>query len=347
MHDITQVLRTLARIACPATVFKAEAIVGPARPAGLPRDRGHQGKVSDLAYHNSLMVQVWSMLATGDVRLTAHALRGLPPTPPRSTWITYVRCHDDIGWAIDDADAAALGIDGWSHRRFLSDWYAGDFPGSPARGLVFQENPATGDRRISGTAATLSGLESAGTDRAAVEAAVARIVLAHTVIAGFGGIPVLWSGDELAQLDDPDWALEPGHAGDNRWTHRPRLDWARAAGRHDRSRPEGRVFEALGHLARVRASLPHLHASVASEVLEVHDPGVLAVLRRHPVGVMVALHNVRGDLARWPGDRLADLGLREPYDALTGAPPQWVDGQVVVPPWGSLWLVDREAAASR
>jgi len=343
VHDITQVLRTLTRIACPATAFKAEAIVAPRELLAYLGTGGHQGKVSDLAYHNSLMVQVWSMLATGDVRLTAHALRGLPPAPPRSTWITYVRCHDDIGWAIDDADAAALGLDGRSHRRFLSDWYAGSFPGSPARGLVFQENPATGDRRISGTAAQLCGLASAGGDRAAVEAAVARIVLAHSVIAGFGGIPVLWSGDELAQLDDPDWASEPGHAGDNRWTHRPRLDWSRAAGRHDPSTPQGRVFEAVAHLGRVRAGLPHLHASVTNEVLEVHDPGVLAILRRHPVGTMVALHNVRGESARWPGSRLTDLGLYDPFDALTGNRPQWVDGEVVVPPWGSLWLVDAAA----
>ncbi|MEO3937078.1 alpha-amylase family protein [Dermatophilaceae bacterium Soc4.6] len=346
VHDITQVLRTLARIACPATVFKAEAIVAPRDLLAYLGAGGYQGKVSDLAYHNSLMVQIWSMLATGDVRLTAHALRGLPPAPPRSTWITYVRCHDDIGWAIDDADAAFLGLDGWSHRRFLSQWYAGSFPGSPARGLVFQENEATGDRRISGTAAQLAGLASAGTDRAAAEGAVARIVLAHTVIAGFGGIPVLWSGDELAQLDDPDWADEPGHADDNRWTHRPRLDWDRARRRHDRSTPQGQVFEAIARIARVRASLPYLHASVATEVLEVHDPGVLALLRRHPVGVMVALHNVRGDESRWPGWRLADLGLFEPVDALTGVPPRYVDGDVVVPPWGSLWLVARQPRTS-
>ncbi|MDQ2758411.1 MAG: alpha-amylase family protein, partial [Actinomycetota bacterium] len=331
VHDITQVLRTVARIACPATVFKAEAIVSPRDLLAYLGSGGYQGKVSDLAYHNSLMVQVWSMLATGDVRLTAHALRGLPPAPPRSTWITYVRCHDDIGWAIDDADAAALGLDGWSHRRFLSDWYAGSFPGSPARGLVFQENEATGDRRISGTTAQLCGLASAGTDRVAVEAAVARIVLVHTMIAGFGGIPVLWSGDELAQLDDPDWASEPGHADDNRWAHRPRLDWSRAAGRHDRGTAQGRVFEAVAHLARVRASLPHLHASVTRDVLEVQHPGVLALLRRHPVGNLLVLHNVRAEPGRWAGAQIGDLGLHEPVDALTGGSPQWVDGDVVVP----------------
>ena len=158
VHALTQVLRAVARIACPATVFKAEAIVGPrdlVQYLGLgPR----AGRVSDLAYHNSLMVQVWSMLAAGNVVLARQALASLPPTPHTGTWVCYVRCHDDIGWAIDDDDARAVGLDGFAHRRFLSDWYAGEFPGSWAHGLVFQHNPVTGDRRISGTAASLTGL---------------------------------------------------------------------------------------------------------------------------------------------------------------------------------------------
>ena len=88
------------------------------------------GRVSDLAYHNSLMVQIWSMLAAQSAALGREALTALPASPSVGTWITYVRCHDDIGWAIDDSDAAAVGVTGEGHRRFLADWYAGDAPGS-------------------------------------------------------------------------------------------------------------------------------------------------------------------------------------------------------------------------
>ena len=143
-------------------------------------------------------------------------------------------------------------------------------------------------------------------------------------------------------VDDPEWASEPGHGEDNRWAHRPRLDWVRAEGRHDRSTPQGRVFEGLARLARVRARLPQLHASVPSEVLEVHDPAVLGLVRRHPVGPMVVLHNVSGETRTWPSHRIGALGVVDPVDALTGLAPQWGDGVVVVPPWGSLWLVERE-----
>ena len=207
------------------------------------------GKVSELAYHNSLMVQIWSMLASRDVRLSVHVLRAISDVPSTTAWITYVRCHDDIGWAIDDADAAAVYLSGWSHRRFLSDFYSGDYWQSPARGLVFQDNEVTGDRRISGMTASLAGLDAAleAGDEAAVQTAIDRILLAHAIVLGWGGVPVIWMGDELALRNDPDWAADPAHATDNRWVHRPRMPWDvaerrpgidRAAGLR-RARPPG------------------------------------------------------------------------------------------------------------
>ncbi len=129
VHALTQALRTVARIAAPALLLKAEAIVGPQDLLAYLGQGAHHGKVSDLAYHNSLMVQVWSMLASRDVRLASHALQQLDDPPSTTAWITYLRCHDDIGWAIDDGDAAAVGLSGPAHRAYLSDFYSGAFPG--------------------------------------------------------------------------------------------------------------------------------------------------------------------------------------------------------------------------
>ena len=342
VHALTQAMRAVARIACPAVAFKAEAIVGPADLVHYFGHGAHHGKVSDFAYHNSLMVQVWSMLAAQDAILAAHALRSLPPAPSTTAWITYLRCHDDIGWAIDDGDAAAVGLSGHAHRAFLSDWYAGQYPDSPARGLVFQHNPATGDRRISGSAASLAGLQLAreAGDADAVDLAVARVLLGHAIVLGWGGVPVLWSGDELALPNDPAWAAEPGHAADNRWAHRPHLPWDVAELRHDPFTVEGRVFSGLQHLARVRASLPHLDASVQAEVPALADPGVLPVLRRHPIGPMLALYNVTSTWRSWPRARLTELGLDAAVDAITGVPPHvGNDGDLWLAPYQAVWLV--------
>jgi amylosucrase len=339
VHPITQALRAVARIACPAVLFKAEAIVAPQDLVHYLGQGAHHGKVSDIAYHNSLMVQIWSMLAARDATLAAHALRAIPPVPSSTTWVTYIRCHDDIGWAIDSADAAAVGLNGFRHQSFLSDYYSGIHPGSPARGLVFQANPETGDRRISGTAASLTGLETAS-GTADLDLVVGRLFLGHAIIMGWGGIPVIWMGDEIATANDPNWAAEPGHETDNRWAHRPKMDWDRAAGRHDLHTVQGRVFLGLRHLAQARAALPHLESTVAAEVPLLSDPGILPVLRRHPLGPLLELFNVTDSWRPFPGWRLAELGLDEARDALSnniirpGA-----DGNVWLHPYGALWLV--------
>ncbi len=338
VHAITQALRALTRIACPAVAFKAEAIVAPTKLLAYLGAGERTGKVSDLAYHNSLMVQAWSMLAAGDVRLAAHALGALPAKPSTTTWLTYLRCHDDIGWAIMDEDAAAVGVTGPGHRRFLADWYDGSFPGSPATGLVFQHNPANDDRRTSGAAASLAGLERARTPQE-VGLAISRLRLAYALVMGWGGIPVIWSGDELAQTNDPAWDTEPGHEEDNRWAHRPRLDWARAQSRHDSETVAGRVFSGLARLGQVRGSLPHLHASVETRVEPVDDPGVLVTVRDHPVGRFVGVYNVTDQWRPWPGHRVHALGMAEAVDRITGTPIPWGgDGQVWLPPYAALWL---------
>ena len=347
VHAITQALHAVTRIACPATIFKAEAIVAPSDLVHYLGQGKHHGKVSELAYHNSLMVQIWSMLATCDVRLTVHALRNLPPAPTNSAWITYVRCHDDIGWAIADDDATAVGLNGWDHRSFLSDWYAGIFAGSTSRGLVFQYNPATGDRRISGMAAALVGLDAAWQDPAAVDPTgvdlgVRQLLLAHAIVLGFGGVPVLWMGDELGLPNDGAWAEEPGHQDDNRWVHRPRMPWPVADLRTQPETVPGRMFAGIQHLAAVRAGVEQLHASWPAEALPAGDPGVLAVLRSHPVGPMLGLYNVTATWRPWSYFRLAELDLAESIDVLTGRPTEAVDdGNVWLAPYEARWIIAR------
>jgi amylosucrase len=216
------------------------------------------------------------------------------------------------------------------HRRFLSDFYAGEFPGSWARGLVFQENEATGDRRISGSLASLAGLQAGDPN------AVRRILLVHAIMFGFGGLPVIWMGDELGLLNDPDWDAVPEHAGDNRWAHRPRMPWPVPA-------ESNRIQRGIQALAEARASLPHLHASTAAEVLDTRDPAVFLVARRHPLGPMLGAYNVRAEPRHVPLEVLWSIGL-DPgrvVDHLTGSVPVIRDGAIRLPPYAAAWLVHR------
>jgi amylosucrase len=339
VHAITQALRAATRIMTPAVIFKAEAIVGPQDVVAYLGQGDHAGKVSDLAYHNSLMVQIWSALAARDGRLLATALSRFAPIPVTSAWATYLRCHDDIGWAIDDADAAEVGWNGYDHRSFLAEFYAGEFPGSFATGMHFQSNPETGDRRTSGSAASLAGLEAGmdSGDTAALDTAIDRLTCAYAMVFGFGGLPLLYMGDELGMINDRSYADDPAKRDDNRWVHRPAMNWSIGDGTSKAAYISERVLVAMKRLITVRKTLPALHASVATDAFTTSNPAVLVFRRRHAAGSIVEVYNLSetpqsfGTQALWP--------LSGPYmhDHISGMDFAFHD-ESVIPAYGAWWL---------
>ena len=264
VHELLQAFRAAMRIAAPAVAFKAEAIVAPRDLVPYLGTGRHEGKECDLAYHNVLMVLLWSALASGRVALMTSTLQAMPPVPPGAGWLTYVRCHDDIGWAITPEDAARVGEDAYLHRRFLADFYAGEFPGSFARGARFQPDPRTGEARTSGSCASLAGLESAP-DEVAVELAIRRVLLLHAVAFAHGGLPLIYMGDELGLLNDASYLDDPHKRDDNRWMHRPAMDWEAAARRHDPATVEGRLWAGLQRLIAARRATRAIHVQGVTE----------------------------------------------------------------------------------
>jgi amylosucrase len=357
-HLLLQAWRGLLGMAAPAVRCKAEAIVPPGDlvpylgapvevSAGDAEVRAQLGAARvecDLAYHNQLMVQLWSSLASRDARLAAHALQRMRTPPSWTGFCTYVRGHDDIGWAITDEDAAAAGLDAAAHRRFLVDFYAGDFPRSFSTGRRFQENPVTGDARTSGTTAALCGITQARErgDAALLDQAVRRLLLLHGVIASFGGIPLLWMGDELALGDDATWQDDPERAVDNRWSHRPMMDWAAAERRHDPDTVEGRVFGGLRRLLAVRAATPELRAGGAVDVLWTDDPSVLAFVRSHPrTGRLLVLASFSDVAASVDVRVLSDAGLGPARDLLSpGGVIRVEQGRIALPRLGLRWIAE-------
>lgn len=341
-HLLLQVLHAFTRLAAPGVVFKAEAIVAPDDLVRYLGAHERERPECELAYHNQLMVMLWSSLATGDARLARQSLNRMRPVPASTTWCTYVRGHDDIGWAVTDEDAATVGLDGAAHRRFLNDFYAGRFPGSFARGALFQENEVTGDARISGTTASLCGIEDAlaRRDGTALASGIRRLVLLHSVAYGFGGIPLLFSGDELAQRNDLGYLADAELASDNRWMHRPALDWAAAARVGDAGSVEGRVSAALRRLGDVRRSLPALSGDVGAEVLDTGNDAVLVWRRRHPRhGTFIGVANVSPRPQPVDADTVTGLGSFRQVHGGDGILPV-DDGRVVVPGLGFAWYAE-------
>jgi amylosucrase len=342
-HTLLQLLHALTRLAAPGVVFKAEAIVSPEDL--VPYLGGHERyrPECELAYHNQLMVMLWSGLATQDARLAAHALGRMPQIPPATSWVTYVRGHDDIGWAVSDVDAGAIGASGFGHRKFLNDFFSGRFPGSFARGALFQQNEATGDARISGSAASLCGIEDAleRGDDAALEQAIRRLVLLYSVAYSFGGIPLLYMGDELALRNDVGYLVEPTRAPDNRWMHRPPMDWTAAARRTDPASLEGRVFGWLQRLGEARRALPALRGGGECTILDVGNDAVLAWRRRNPrSGSFVGLANFSPAAQTVDADTVTGFGSFEPVLTSDG-PPELRADRVLLPGLGFAWFAER------
>lgn len=343
VHDLLQALRACANIVAPAVVHKAEAIVGPDDLVHYLGTGKRYGKVSNIAYHNTLMVQYWSAMASRETRLMIHTLREFPRTPTSIAWGTYIRCHDDIGWAVTDEDAGAVGLSGAGHRHFLSDFYVGNFKGSPARGRAFQTNERTGDRRISGSMASLNGIEVGlyENDPHLVSLGIERCLLGFALFCGWGGIPLIYMGDELGMLNDYEFDRDPEHANDNRWLHRPRMDWELAHRRHEEGSVEARMFEGVQRIIEARRRTPHLHAMYENFVPEQLHSNLFLQVRTHPLGNFLGVYNFSEvpqslDLALLSEFRVS---IEHPYDQIQQRHVFPEAGHLRIPPYGRLWLV--------
>jgi amylosucrase len=343
VHDILQALVQATRIAAPAVIHKAEAIVAPRDLVPYLGAGRHTGREAQLAYHNSLMVQFWSALAARDTRLMTHVLgHHFPRTLRRAQFATYLRCHDDIGWAVTEEDAEAVGgMTGPGHRGFLADFYAGRFPGSFARGADFQVNEETGDRRTNGTLASLAGLEDAmeRDDWEAGSLAIERILMGHALIASFGGMPLIYMGDELGLMNDAGFLDDPDKAEDGRWMQRPAMDWAAVRALGDGS-PASRIHAGVRAILAARKATPELAGHVPTEVIDTGARGIFAFHRHADTGRLTAVFNFTETPVSVPAHLLGlppDLPLA---DRLTGGPPALApDGTLTLPPYGRLWLL--------
>ena len=295
-HTLIRAFRSVARIVCPSLLFKSEAIVHPDEIVQYVDERECQ-----LSYNPLLMAELWETAATRETRLLAHSLEKRHSLPGGCSWVNYLRCHDDIGWNFADEDAAELGINGYDHRRFLNQFYLGEFPGSFSRGLGFQYNPDTGDQRICGTAASLAGIEQARlhlqdapaskpVDNGPLDQAIKRFLLLYGIVFSSGGIPLIYLGDELATENGYGFQMDPFKADDARWVHRPEWNEEQYRNRNDDSWPGGIVFRAFCRFIEIRKASP-IFSIQKLRVLYGGGKSLLAFLKESSTEALLVLGN--------------------------------------------------------
>ena len=253
-HLILQLMKDCCQVTAPGALFIAEAIVAPVEIIKYFGEDAIIAKECEIAYNATLMALLWDAVATHNSKLLYQGLKSLPDKLERATWLNYARCHDDIGLGFDDNDVRKVGYEPAPHRKFLVDFYTGNFEGSLATGVPFMRNEKTGDARIAGSLASLVGLEKACQmdDHDAIKVAVDQILLLHSLILSFGGIPLLYYGDEIATYNDYSYIDQADKSGDSRWIHRPTINWERAELRHKQGTVEHIVFTALKKMIAIR-----------------------------------------------------------------------------------------------
>lgn len=286
-HTLIQAFNAVCRIAAPAMIFKSEAIVHP------DDVKSYIGiNECQISYNPLFMALLWSSLATREVSLLQQALYKRHSLPTGCAWVNYVRSHDDIGWTFADEDAIQLGIQGFNHRQFLNAFYTGRFPGSFARGIPFQENPNTGDARISGTCASLAGLEKALREETEyeVELAIRRISLLHGLTMSLGGLPLIYLGDEIGTLNDYSFREYPGKSSDSRWVHRPVANAEKYLKRIQTNCVENRIYTKINNLINIR-KLHKVLSSSNIKVMNTENEHILGFTKQYQDQHLLVLAN--------------------------------------------------------
>lgn len=348
-HLILQLMKDCCQVTAPGVLFIAEAIVAPLELIKYFGEDAIIAKECEIAYNATYMALLWDAVATRNAKLLNQGVRSLPSKLDRATWLNYVRCHDDIGLGFDDADIRRSDYEPKAHRQFLLDYFTGQYLDSEARGQPFGRNEKTGDARISGSLASLVGLQAAieEEDDEAIDRSIKLILLLHSMILSFGGIPLLYYGDEIGTLNDCSYREDEAKAGDNRWMHRPRIDWNKAEQRSQHGSVEQRIFDGMKRMISVRKVNPAFADFNNRELLDVGNEHLFVFLRTHPGSSNESVLVVANFDANPQYLDLDDLGNRGRFfggqlqDICSGESPALFKEQLVIPPYRFYWLTDQ------
>ncbi len=257
-HTLLRLIKQAVQIATPGMALLGEAIVAPKQIMKYFGTGLYTAKECDFAYNATHMALQWDAIATGDTRVMLAAQHEILQKPFGTSWITYTRCHDDIGLGYEDYMIQKAGFDPFEHRKFLMDYFSGVYGYSPAKGALFSVNPKTNDARISGSLASLCGLEKAlqDGDELAVDLSLRRIIMMQAHSFFLGGIPMIFYGDEAAYINDYSYLDDPGKEYDNRWMHRPVINWERNKEMDIPGTVSHFIFSSTQKLISIRKKIP-------------------------------------------------------------------------------------------
>ena len=281
VHTIVRMMRIISEIVCPSVILLGEVVMEPEKV--VPYFGTVEKPECHMLYNVTTMATTWHSLATEDIRLLKQQMDVVNQLPKEYTFLNYLRCHDDIGWGLDFDTLKNWGMEEVTHKRFLNDFYTGRYEGSVSRGELYNDDPITQDARFCGTTASMCGVESAGFEgnEEKMKAALQLDFMLHAYMLTQSGIPMLYSGDEIAQVNDYTYKENPLKQEDSRYIHRGAFHWELAKNRNDTSTVEGKIFQGLDKLEKLRKKETVFDSSASVYTYDVHDNGILCIMREH------------------------------------------------------------------
>ena len=291
VHTLVRIMRIATEIVCPGTLLLGEVVMEPSKV--VPYFGTVEKPECNMLYNVTTMATTWHTLATHDVRLMKHQLGQVFALPKQYVFLNYLRCHDDIGWGLDYNFLKQFGVDEVEHKRFLNAYFRGYTDYSDARGELYNDDPRLGDARLCGTTASLCGIEAAEYERdeEKLDRAIRLDIMLHAFLLTQSGIPVLYSGDEIGQLNDYSYHENPLKWDDSRYLHRGDFRWDEAKKRKQTKSREGRIFKAIQKLEKLRSKYSVFDGAADTWIVETYNDAVLGIGRYYKGEKLIALFN--------------------------------------------------------